>query len=110
MAMLASYAMNNDTFSTISGTAETTIYSTDGLVQHQLKNSNRLISDWHYPGALGVKTGFTPDAGHNLIAALNFNGHTLIAVVFNTFSDTKPASAEVARDILDYAKRSIEYH
>ena len=110
MAKLASYAINNATFQRFTSTAEKTIQSTDGLVQHQLKNSNRLVSDWNYPGAIGVKTGFTPDAGHNLIAAIKHQDHILIAVVFNTYSSTNTASAEVARDILDYARRSIEYH
>jgi len=110
MAKLAHYAVQNDTFKRFVGTAEKTVHSADGLLSHQLKNSNRLISEWNYPGAIGIKTGFTPEAGHNLIAAINYKGHIIIAVVFNTYADTKTASAEVARDILDFAQRSVNYH
>lgn len=109
MAKLASIALESDTFKTMVGTAEATVQSVNGLQSHQLKNSNRLISEWQYPNAIGVKTGFTPAAGHNLIGAIKVDGHTLVAVVFNTYSDTVSASAEVARDIFDFAQRAIEW-
>jgi len=36
-----------------------------------------------YPGATGVKTGFTQEAGRTLIASATRNGRTMIAVVLN---------------------------
>jgi D-alanyl-D-alanine carboxypeptidase (penicillin-binding protein 5/6) len=44
-----------------------------------------------YKGAVGVKTGFTDDAGHCLAAAATRNGRTLIAVVLH--SPNPPADA-----------------
>ncbi len=109
MAKLAAYALQNEQFKNFVSTKELTVTNVEGNIAHQLKNSNRLVSEWNYPGAIGVKTGFTPTAGHNLVAAVNWNGHILVAVVFNTYDATNTASAEVARDILDFAGRSVEW-
>lgn len=109
LARLSAYALRNDDFRKYVGTKEITVTNVEGTIAHPLKNSNRLVSDWNYPGAIGVKTGFTPAASHNLVAAVKWQNHTLIAVVLGTYSDTNTASAEVARDILDYAQRSVEW-
>ena len=109
MALLAKDALQNSTFKAFVSTPEKTVTSVDGTLTHELKNSNRLVGEWQYQGAIGVKTGFTPEAGHNLVAAATRSGHTLIAVVFNTYSSTVTASAEVARDLLDFGWQSIEW-
>jgi D-alanyl-D-alanine carboxypeptidase (penicillin-binding protein 5/6) len=41
-----------------------------------------------YPGAIGLKTGFTDQAGRTLITAARRDGRTLIAVVMGTWDDT----------------------
>ncbi len=41
-----------------------------------------------YPGAIGLKTGFTDQAGRTLITAAQRDGRTLIAVVMGTWDDT----------------------
>ncbi|HEV7888237.1 MAG TPA: serine hydrolase [Acidimicrobiales bacterium] len=46
---------------------------------HRLLNHNRLLKT--YPGAVGIKTGYTKKAGHSLIAAARRDGRTMIAVV-----------------------------
>lgn len=48
-------------------------------VQHRLGNHNRLLRT--YPGAIGLKTGYTTKSGEDLAAAASRNGRTLIAVV-----------------------------
>jgi len=45
-------------------------------------NNNRLLSE--YPGANGIKTGYTHKAGPCLVASATRNGVTLIAVVLNS--------------------------
>jgi D-alanyl-D-alanine carboxypeptidase len=45
-------------------------------------NNNRLLG--MYPGANGVKTGYTHKAGPCLVASATRNGMTLIAVVLNS--------------------------
>ena len=41
-----------------------------------------------YPGAIGLKTGFTDQASRTLITAAQRDGRTLIAVVMGTWDDT----------------------
>ena len=41
-----------------------------------------------YPGAIGLKTGFSDQAGRTLITAAQRDGRTLIAVVMGTWDDT----------------------
>ena len=48
---------------------------------HRLLNHNLMLKT--YPGAIGVKTGYTRHAGHSLIAAATRDGRTMISVVLN---------------------------
>lgn len=88
---------------------ELTVTSTDGLVQHPLKNSNRLVGDYQYPGSLGLKTGFTPGAGHCLVAAVERDGHRLVSVILGTHEDTITASADESKKLLDWGWRSVTW-
>ena len=47
--------------------------------RHVVKNHNRLLTT--YPGAIGVKTGYTRRAGYSLVAGARRDGRTLIAIV-----------------------------
>lgn len=49
---------------------------------HMYINHNKLL--WRYEGAIGVKTGFTNQAGPSLISAVQRDGSTLIAVVLGS--------------------------
>lgn len=108
MAKMMSYAIKNKAFKEIIGHADYE-YTSPGGQLHKFHNSNRLSTEeMFYPGIIGGKTGFTPEtpeggAGHCLIVAAERNGHTLIAAVYRTYSQTPQASAEVAKAALDYA-------
>jgi D-alanyl-D-alanine carboxypeptidase len=67
MAMLARYAMRNSRFRDL---ASATTYSADGF--HML-NLNRLLGN--YPGADGVKIGFTDAAQKTIVASAVHAGH-----------------------------------
>ncbi len=97
------YAMKLDLFAQIVGTKQDIVYDVSGKYIHQLNNSNRLVNDWNYPGAIGVKTGFMPEAGHCLVTAVKRDGHTLISIVLNTVANTPTASAQESRKLLDWA-------
>ena len=62
----------------------TTVYHFDGPdnVNHRLTNHNKLFLTT-YPGAIGMKTGFTSRAGACLIAAARRDGRTMLAVVLD---------------------------
>jgi D-alanyl-D-alanine carboxypeptidase len=59
-------------------------------------NHNKLL--FHYPGAIGVKTGYTDHAGSCLAAAARRKGHTLIAVLLKTRGD----EFTMAKRLLDW--------
>ena len=56
---------------------------------------------------MGVKTGFTLDAGHSLVAAYNWRGRLLIGVVMNTIESTITASAQETNKLFRWADESL---
>jgi D-alanyl-D-alanine carboxypeptidase len=48
-------------------------------------NHNKLL--WRYPGARGLKTGYTDLAGSCLASAATHNGRTLVAIVLHADGD-----------------------
>ncbi len=67
MAMLARYAMRNPTFRTLASTSR---YTSDNFPMHNL---NRLLD--LYPGADGVKIGYTDLAQKTIVASAVRDGH-----------------------------------
>lgn len=112
LAIIASYAMKNSKFSEIVKTPAKTIYSTNGRIAHELKNSNRMMREeeqYFYPYAIGIKTGFTTPAGHVLVGAASKDSHTIISVVLNTDENTLVASAKESRKLLDWGFNSYTW-
>jgi D-alanyl-D-alanine carboxypeptidase len=58
---------------------------------HVVYNHNAFLTI--YPGAIGVKTGYTERSGHSLIAAATRNGRTLAVVVIGTSDPVGVATA-----------------
>jgi len=105
LAILGAYAMRNEKFREIVKTSETTINSIDGQITHDLKTSNRLIKtdeSYYYPYAIGVKTGYTYEAGHCLVSVATKDGHTILGVILGTYEDSIFASARESRKLLDW--------
>lgn len=65
------------------------VFTTPDRHRHELNAHSRFLRE--YKGAVGVKTGFTDDAGRCLAAAATRNGRTLIAIVLH--SPNPPADA-----------------
>ena len=63
-----------------------------------LSNTNKLVR--FYPGATGLKTGFTSTAGYCLSASAMRDGMELIAVVMG--SETSQARFAACKSLLDY--------
>lgn len=68
-----------------------------------LTNSNPLLV-YGYPGTIGVKTGYTKEAGDCLVAAASRGGVTLAAVLLHS-----PAPGGQARNLFDWAFTHV-YH
>jgi D-alanyl-D-alanine carboxypeptidase (penicillin-binding protein 5/6) len=65
----------------------------DGVV-HVIRNVDRGLD--LYPGAIGIKTGYTKAAGNTFMAAATRNGRTMVAVVLQS-----PDIYRSASDLLD---------
>ena len=72
----------------------------DGHGHYWWGNSNELIG--YYPGAIGIKTGFTDAAGHCLLFEVVRGGRTLIGVVLGSPPTGPGAGAQDAAKILNW--------
>jgi len=93
LALITRYALNNPVFSRIVGTKSVQITA------RSLHNTNEMLS--LYPGADGVKTGYTGLAGRCLVTSATRAGWRIISVVLNCPSRSQRAQSSKA--ILDYA-------
>ena len=101
MARLASYAINNPTFVTITSTKYKTITNVQFTRQYPLTNLNKLLG---IEGVTGIKTGTTEGAGEVLVTSTIKNGHTYIIVVMHSedrFTDTST--------LLHYIDANVQY-
>lgn len=109
LSLIAAKAMENETFATISNTAQKTLSETNKKAEHGGKalkvfTTNMLIYSRNDPNfysyAKGIKTGHTTPAGYCLVAAAEKKSGMLISVVLGcekpqgarqplTFSETK---------------------
>ncbi len=83
LAVLAKYGLERvPGFRTYVSAKERRIEKTDTHGWFGPTNLNRLL--WTYPGASGVKPGWTPDAGYCLVAAAERDGRQLLVVVLGS--------------------------
>lgn len=79
LAILTSKGMEYDTFREVVGTKE---ISKDKFgFSRDYNNINKIL--WKIPGANGVKTGYTGQAGKCLVSSVHHNGRDIIIVVLN---------------------------
>lgn len=70
---------------------------------HVVYNHNAFLTI--YPGAIGVKTGYTERSGHSLIAAATRNGRTLAVVVIGTGDPVGVATAALDKGFAGLPRR-----
>jgi D-alanyl-D-alanine carboxypeptidase (penicillin-binding protein 5/6) len=99
LAMLSRYGMSLPGFKDIVTTGD---YFAKGSRTIEVANINAFL--YNYPGAEGIKTGYTRGAGHTMVAAATRNGHRLYAVILN--SDSKDVDAS---RILNWAFASFDW-
>lgn len=81
LAIITAYALDNPVFREICSTERMVIDPTELYSARYLKNKNRLI--FEDENCIGVKTGFTDNAGRCLVNAHEENGMQIISVVLN---------------------------
>ena len=100
LALITSYALKNDVFREIVSTKDMQITNEDGKVRY-FRNKNKLLSV--LDGAIGVKTGYTGDAGRCLVSAVERGNMQIVCVVL----DCKPMFEESA-ELLNKAFEEYE--
>ena len=100
---LARYAMRDSLFAAIVGTTEKKVPMIDGR-HMDCYNTNVLLSS--YDGCIGIKTGFTRQAGYCLASAATREGRTLYCVLLNSRSMRTRFTESVI--LLDYGFRVMK--
>ena len=95
LLFMALSGMEDERFARLVGTRSTDLPAAPGGGPRAALNSNKLLED--YPGAVGVKTGYTDDAALTLVAAAERGGRRLYAVVLGSTGHFADAAA-----LLDY--------
>ena len=85
MALLTREALQNPDFRDICGQVSARVCFGNPPYERTLYNSNKLLG--MYDGVIGVKTGFTDDAGRCLVSACEREGVTLICVTLHASDD-----------------------
>ncbi len=102
MAMITAHAMGIKKFRDIIATKHIIISWPGHPWERHLYNQNRLLEI--YPGAEGVKTGWTSPAGRCFVGAASREGRRLITVLLNA-----PRLWEDAVNLLDYGFNGFTY-
>lgn len=79
LALIASYAIENETFLQIIQTASHTFHEQTTGRSFTVNNKDKFLSS--YDGAIGIKTGFTNDAGYCFVGAVDKDGKRFVSVV-----------------------------
>lgn len=104
LAVFGRAGLHNPDFARYCGTAEAA-FPGDGS-SYAIENTNRLLTGEDgvapYPGLIGIKNGYTSNAGNTLVAAARRGGRTLVVTVMNPQEGGGFAVYEEARQLLDW--------
>jgi D-alanyl-D-alanine carboxypeptidase len=103
LARLTIYALQNEIFRDIVGTAQITVADVSGKFSHKLQNTNKLVGK--YSNVVGVKTGTTAEAGASLVAAAKGeSGQLVVTVLLNS-----PERFNEGKALLDWALKAYTW-
>ncbi|MGW3389806.1 D-alanyl-D-alanine carboxypeptidase family protein [Streptomyces cinereoruber] len=84
-----------------------------GSWSYGIANTNRLLTGENgverYPGLIGIKNGYTSNAGNTLVSAAKRDGRTLVVSVMNPQEGGGYAVYEEARSLLDWGFEAAEH-
>ncbi|MFI5799505.1 D-alanyl-D-alanine carboxypeptidase family protein [Streptomyces sp. NPDC051677] len=105
LAVFGRAGLRNADFARYCGTAEAAFPGDDGW-SYEITNTNRLLTGADgvepYPGLIGIKNGYTSNAGNTLVAAARRGGRSLVVTVLNPQAGGGFAVYEEARELLDW--------
>ena len=100
LAQLTRLAMSNPLFAQIVQLQEYKLPPTADHHAYNWVTTDTLLSS--YPGTIGVKTGFTPEAGYCLVFSATSAGHHLIGAVLNDSATDPNVRFTDAKKLLDW--------
>ncbi len=103
LAKITAYALKNPIFREVVSTKNVVIEETNKYQTRYFKNKNKLLFD--FEDCIGVKTGFTDNAGRCLVTATEDDNRQFICVVLNC-----PDMFEESSRLLTLAKENYNYH
>ena len=101
MALLAQAALEDQAFRQLCSSPSLAVEFAEPVKRVTYTNHNKLLTQ--YQGCVGVKTGFTKEAGRCLVSAAERDGALLIAVTLNAPNDWQDHAA-----LLDYGFSQVE--
>src|SRR5699024_11739908 len=101
MALLSTEDFKNPTFARMVGTDTAEFPGYGDLEGYELGNDNGLFMN--DPDGIGGKTGYTDDANHTFVGALDRDGRRLMAVILDTTIDHGPRAWEEVQMLPDEA-------
>ncbi len=101
LALLAATAVKNDVFVSFCSAKSCRVKITDPPAEYAFATHNRILKS--YPGAIGIKTGFTKKSGRCLVTAARRDGVTIVAVTLND-----PNDWEDHTNMLDYGFAQVQ--
>lgn len=101
MALLARVALEDQAFRQLCSSPSLAVEFAEPVKRVTYTNHNKLLTQ--YQGCVGVKTGFTKEAGRCLVSAAERDGALLIAVTLNAPNDWQDHTA-----LLDYGFSQVE--
>ena len=104
LAKITAYALKNPVFRQIVSTKQHVIPATNVSETRYLTNKNKHLNS--LTGCIGVKTGYTNNAGRCLVSACERDGMTLVCVVLNCGPMFEESAKLIVRGFneYDYAK------
>lgn len=107
MALITAYALQNEEFRKIISTSSYTFAEEGGRRREKVSNANRFLN--MYDGAVGVKTGFTNQAGYCFVGAVECEDGLLIAVVLGCgWPSNQNWKWKDTRELMDYGRENYE--
>ena len=103
MALLARAALEDQAFRQLCSSPSLAVEFAEPVKRVTYTNHNKLLAQ--YQGCVGVKTGFTKEAGRCLVSAAERDGALLIAVTLNAPNDWEDHTA-----LLDYGFSQVELY
>ncbi|WP_394428505.1 D-alanyl-D-alanine carboxypeptidase family protein [Streptomyces sp. SGAir0957] len=106
LALIAKEGFKNRDFRRYMGTKWAQFPASGGPKAFGIQNTNRLLVGSHgvtpYAGLIGVKNGYTSQAGSTLVSAASRKGRTILVTVMNPQQGTFNAVYEESRSLLDW--------